>query len=89
MVLHELAHGYHHRVLEGGFDNAEVKAAFDRAAEGGLYRSVLRLNAQIRMLGLSLEATTWESGVVPNCCTSPALVTTVNESGPLRFAVLP
>ena len=46
MVLHELAHGYHDRVLEGGYGNAELKAAFDRAAEGGLYRSVLRVGGK-------------------------------------------
>lgn len=40
MVLHELAHGYHHRVL--GHHNARVRAAFKRAAEGKSYESVLQ-----------------------------------------------
>ena len=39
MVLHELAHGYHHQVL--GFDNAEVRACFDAAVSAKLYDSVL------------------------------------------------
>ena len=30
MVLHELAHAYHHQVLDGGYDNAEVRAAHGR-----------------------------------------------------------
>ena len=27
MVLHELAHAYHHQFLKNGFENAEIKAA--------------------------------------------------------------
>jgi len=32
-TLHELAHAYHHRVLPDGFDNKEIKAAFERQGE--------------------------------------------------------
>jgi hypothetical protein len=39
MVLHELAHGYHFRVL--GSDNEEVAAAYRRAVESKSYESVL------------------------------------------------
>jgi hypothetical protein len=39
MVLHELAHGYHHRVLD--FDNAEIQACFDAAVTAKLYDTVL------------------------------------------------
>lgn len=39
-TLHELAHGYHDRVL--GFNHAEVKAAYERAKAGGTYESVER-----------------------------------------------
>jgi len=39
MVLHELAHAYHHQVL--GYDNPDIKAAFKRAAESKSYESVL------------------------------------------------
>ena len=42
MVLHELAHAYHDQVL--GFDNAEVKAAYQRVEASGIYRSVRRNN---------------------------------------------
>jgi len=42
MVLHELAHAYHHQVL--GYDNAEIKAAYERAVETKSYESVLRCN---------------------------------------------
>jgi hypothetical protein len=41
-ALHELTHAYHHRVLADGFDNAEVKAAYDRAKEVGSYERVER-----------------------------------------------
>jgi hypothetical protein len=47
MMLHELAHGYHHQVLDEGFGNLEVKAAFDRAMDEGKYRSVLRSSGKI------------------------------------------
>ncbi len=42
MVLHELAHAYHHRVL--GYDNADIKKAYDEAVKAGIYESVLRYN---------------------------------------------
>lgn len=42
MVLHELAHSYHHRVL--GYDNLEVKAAYKNAVESKTYDSILRIN---------------------------------------------
>jgi hypothetical protein len=35
-TLHELAHAYHDRVLSNGFDNAKIKAAFNKAKEKGL-----------------------------------------------------
>jgi hypothetical protein len=41
-VLHELAHAYHHRFLQDGFDNATIKAAYDRAKAGGKYERVER-----------------------------------------------
>jgi hypothetical protein len=44
MVLHELAHGYHDRVL--GDDNAEVKAAYQAAVESKGYESVLHINGR-------------------------------------------
>jgi hypothetical protein len=39
MVLHELAHGYHHHVL--GYDNPDVKAAYKKAVDSKSYDSVL------------------------------------------------
>jgi hypothetical protein len=44
MVLHELAHGYHHQVL--GFDNAEIKACYDQAVDSKTYESVLHINGR-------------------------------------------
>lgn len=38
MVLHELAHAYHHREL--GFDNPEVKENYERVKKAGLYDEV-------------------------------------------------
>jgi hypothetical protein len=46
MVLHELAHGYHHQFLEDGFANAELKTAFQNAKEAKRYESVLRINGR-------------------------------------------
>jgi hypothetical protein len=45
-TLHELAHAYHDRVLAGGFDNPEIRAAFDRAKVGGKYDRVQRQDAK-------------------------------------------
>ncbi len=39
MVLHELAHAYHDQVL--GYDNADIKAAYQHALDAGLYKAVL------------------------------------------------
>jgi hypothetical protein len=44
MVLHELAHAYHDRVL--GFDHAEILAAYAKAKEAGTYESVLRISGK-------------------------------------------
>ncbi len=41
-TLHELAHAYHDRVLPGGFNNAEIKAAFERAKASKSYDRVER-----------------------------------------------
>lgn len=41
LVLHELAHAYHHLFLENGFENAEVKDTYHHAMEAGRYQSVL------------------------------------------------
>jgi hypothetical protein len=41
-TLHELAHAYHDRVLAGGFDNAQIKAAYERAKASGSYDKVER-----------------------------------------------
>jgi len=41
-TLHELAHAYHDRVLPGGFNNAEIKAAFARAKASKSYDKVER-----------------------------------------------
>ena len=39
VILHELAHGYHHQIL--GFDEPRIKAAYDKAMKAGLYDKVL------------------------------------------------
>jgi hypothetical protein len=41
-ALHELAHAYHFRVIKGGFANAEIKAAYNRAKAAGTYERVER-----------------------------------------------
>jgi hypothetical protein len=41
-TLHELAHAYHDRVLPGGSNNAEIKAAFESAKAGRTYDRVER-----------------------------------------------
>lgn len=46
MVLHELAHGFHHRFLEQGFDNAEVLACYRKSMDGRRYEEVLRLSGR-------------------------------------------
>jgi hypothetical protein len=45
MVLHELAHAYHNRVL--GFDNADVRSAYDKAVAGKKYESVMHWNGDM------------------------------------------
>jgi hypothetical protein len=46
MVLHELAHGYHHQVL--GFEHAEVRACYEQAVKSKTYDSVLHISGQRR-----------------------------------------
>ncbi len=45
-ALHELAHAYHHQVLTGGFDNAEIKAAYEKAKSSGKYDSVEKRDSE-------------------------------------------
>jgi uncharacterized protein (DUF885 family) len=44
-VLHELAHAFHDRVLENGYDNAKIKHVFERAKASGSYERVERRDA--------------------------------------------
>ncbi len=44
MVMHELAHSYHHQVL--GYDNPEIKEAYQKAVESKKYDSVLHISGQ-------------------------------------------
>jgi hypothetical protein len=46
MVLHELAHGYHHQFLDKGYDNADVLETFHAAKEARKYESVLRIQGR-------------------------------------------
>lgn len=47
-ALHELAHAYHDRVLERGFGNPEIRAAFDQAKAAGKYDAVERWHGRDR-----------------------------------------
>jgi len=46
MVMHELAHAYHHCVL--GHDNTDIKEAYEKAVKGKGYESVLHINGKLR-----------------------------------------
>ncbi|MBI3880849.1 MAG: zinc-dependent peptidase [Verrucomicrobia bacterium] len=48
VILHELAHGYHDRVLPKGHGNPEVKAAYEKAKAGGKYDRVERQDSEGR-----------------------------------------
>jgi hypothetical protein len=41
-ALHELAHAYHDRVLADGFQNQEIKTAYEKAKASGIYEKVER-----------------------------------------------
>ena len=45
MVLHEMAHAYNQQMWS--YDNADVKAAYERAKAAGIYESVLRYNGNV------------------------------------------
>jgi len=45
-TLHELAHAFHDRVLPKGFDNPDIKAAYEKAKSGGKYDKVQRRDAK-------------------------------------------
>lgn len=40
VLVHELSHAYHHRMLPDGYENKEILACFNAAMEEGLYNSV-------------------------------------------------
>lgn len=41
MVLHELAHAYHHRFLPGGYNHPLILSTYKRAVKSGKYKRVL------------------------------------------------
>ena len=45
-VLHELAHGYHHRFLKDGYDNQQIRKAYEKAKGAGTYERVERQDAE-------------------------------------------
>lgn len=45
LILHELAHAYHHQVV--GFDDARIKTIYERAMASGSYQAVERHNGKI------------------------------------------
>jgi hypothetical protein len=47
MVLHELAHSYHHCIL--GYDNKQINQAFRKAVESKKYESVLHIAGKPRL----------------------------------------
>ena len=52
LMLHELAHAYHHQFL--GFENSEINQAYERAKASGSYESILRGNGKLeRAYGLN------------------------------------
>jgi hypothetical protein len=46
MLLHELAHAYHFLFIDKGFDNPEIKAAYEQAMKAKRYDCVLRINGK-------------------------------------------
>lgn len=46
MVLHELAHGYHHQFLPHGYENADVSSAYRAGQESKRYAEVLRISGR-------------------------------------------
>jgi hypothetical protein len=46
MVLHELAHAYHHQFLDDGFENPEVAGAYRKAMDAKAYASVLHYDGK-------------------------------------------
>lgn len=45
-ALHELAHAYHDRFLPEGFNNPELRAAYEKAKAGGSYDRVERMDSE-------------------------------------------
>jgi len=44
VMLHELAHAYHDQFIEGGFQNPEIKAAWQQLVDSGKYTRTLHIN---------------------------------------------
>lgn len=46
MVLHELAHAYHHRFADKGFDNPDILGVYKKAMDAKLYEKVVHWNSK-------------------------------------------
>ncbi|HCW44740.1 MAG: metallopeptidase [Planctomycetia bacterium] len=45
VMLHELAHAWHHQYL--GFDHSEIESAYSKAVEAGKYEKVMHINGHM------------------------------------------
>lgn len=48
MILHELAHGYHDRFINGGYENARISQTLRRSKDAGLYGEVEHVSGKKR-----------------------------------------
>jgi hypothetical protein len=62
MVLHELAHAYHDRVL--GSDDARIRTAFERAKRSGRYEKVHHANGRVERAYALVDAQEFFGGTI-------------------------
>jgi len=48
MILHELAHAWHHQHLDNGYQNEHILAAYQSIVESGIYNNVPHASGEIR-----------------------------------------
>lgn len=64
VVLHELAHAYHHQFLDDGYQNAALSEAHERAVESADYDEVLHISGRYtRHYGLTTPMEYFAEGV--------------------------
>lgn len=92
VMIHELAHAWHHQFLPDGYANAEIRAAYEQAVASGDYEEVLHVSGRrTRHYALSNPMEYFAEGAEAYFSTNdfyPFVRAELKEHDPVLYALL-